>query len=99
MKYTVKLKIINTHKLKNERINEAWSVYDVIENEDEYCFVCWNKAGHWMSNIFLGRENLGHDNFAFNDRPKKSLVKSYSMSCFETPKDMLERLEFELSKI
>ena len=96
----MKLKIINTHKLKNAPIDFIWSVYDVLESEDEYCFVCWNGAKHMMSNIFLGRENLGHDNYAFNERgPKKSLVKSYSMSCFETPKDMLERLEFELSKI
>ena len=89
----MRLKIHNTHKLKNERINTDWEVYDVIENEDEYCFLCWNKGQHWMQNIFLG-----YDNFAFNDRPKKSLVKSYSISCFATPKDMLERLDFEISK-
>ena len=95
----MKLKIINTYKLKNQRINDVWSVYDVIEGRDEYCFMCWHKARHWMHNVYLGRKNFGHDNYAFTDRSGKKLIKSYSLSCFSTPKDMLERLEFELSKI
>mgnify|MGYP003334687100 CR=1 FL=1 len=96
----MKLKIINTHKLKNEPIDEVWSVYDVIENEDEYCFVCWNGAKHMMANIFLGRNDFGHETYAFNERNglKKALTKSYPISSFTTPKDMLERLEFELCK-
>ena len=94
----MKLKIINTHKLKNCQIDEVWSVYDVVETEGEYCFMCWDRARHLMRHIVLGRENFGHDNYAFKDGLGKKLVKSYCLSCFATPKDMLERLEFELSK-
>ena len=95
----MRLKIHNTHKLKNERINTDWEVYDVIETEDEYCFLCWNKGQHWMQNIFLGRENLGHDNYAFNERgPKRNVMQTYSTSCFATPNQMLYQLDFQLTK-